>query len=67
MTFIPELLQVEGTHILGPLPPPFGHATGYAAAVSSGSPNRAPARAFIAALAAPASRDVWVRAGFAVG
>jgi molybdate transport system substrate-binding protein len=67
MTFIPELLQVEGARILGPLPSPFGHATGYAAAVSSGSPNREPARAFIAALTAPASRDVWVKAGFAVG
>jgi molybdate transport system substrate-binding protein len=67
MTFIPELLQVEGARILGPLPPPFGHATGYAAAVSSGSPNREPARAFIAALTAPASRDVWVKAGFEVG
>jgi molybdate transport system substrate-binding protein len=67
MTFIPELLQVEGARILGPLPPPFGHATGYAAAVSSGSPDREPARAFIAALTAPASRDVWVRAGFEVG
>jgi molybdate transport system substrate-binding protein len=67
MTFIPELLQVEGARILGPLPPPFGHATGYAAAVSSGSPNREPARAFIATLTAPASRDVWVKAGFEVG
>jgi molybdate transport system substrate-binding protein len=67
MTFIPELLQVEGVRILGPLPPPFGHATGYAAAVSSGSPNREPARAFIAALTAPASRDVWVKSGFEVG
>jgi molybdate transport system substrate-binding protein len=67
MTFIPELLQVEGARILGPLPPPFGHATGYAAAVSSGSSDREPARAFIAALTAPASRDVWVKAGFEVG
>jgi molybdate transport system substrate-binding protein len=67
MTFIPELLQVEGVRILGPLPPPFGHATGYAAAVSSGSPNREPARAFIAALTARDSRDVWAKAGFEVG
>jgi molybdate transport system substrate-binding protein len=67
MTFIPELLQVEGARLLGPLPPPFGHATGYAAAVASGSPNREPARAFVAALTAPASRDVWAKAGFEVG
>jgi molybdate transport system substrate-binding protein len=67
MTFIPELLQAAGVRILGPLPPPFGHATGYAAAVSAGSPNRKSACAFVAALAAPASRDVWVKAGFEVG
>ena len=67
MTFIPELLQAEGARILGPLPPPFGHATAYAAAVSAGSPRGESARAFIAALTAPASRDVWVKAGFEVG
>jgi ABC-type molybdate transport system substrate-binding protein len=67
MTFIPELLQAAGVRILGPLPPPFGHATGYAAAVFAGSPNRESARAFVHALTAPGSRDVWVKAGFAVG
>ncbi len=67
MTFIPELLQAAGVRILGPLPPPFGHATGYAAAISARSPKCEPARAFIAALTAPASRDVWVKAGFEVG
>jgi molybdate transport system substrate-binding protein len=67
MTFIPELLQAAGVRILGPLPPPFGHATGYAAAVSAGSSRSEAARAFIAALTAPASRDVWVKAGFEVG
>jgi molybdate transport system substrate-binding protein len=67
MTFIPELLQAAGVRILGPLPPPFGHATGYAAAVSAGSPDRCSACAFIAALTAPTSREVWVKAGFEVG
>ena len=66
MTFIPELLQAAGVRILGPLPPPFGHATGYAAAVSAGTPDRETARAFIAALTAPASREVWAKAGFEV-
>ena len=66
MTFIPELLQAAGVRILGPLPPPFGHATGYAAAVSAGTPDRETARAFIAALTAPASREVWPKAGFEV-
>ena len=67
MTFIPELLQAAGVRILGPLPPPFGHATGYAAAVSAGSPRGDAARAFIAALTAPAAREGWVKAGFEVG
>ena len=67
MTFIPELLQAPGIRILGRLPPPYGHATAYAAAVSTGSPRQDAARAFIAALTVPASRDVWVRAGFEVG
>ena len=67
MTFIPELLQAPGVRILGPLPPPYGHATAYAAAVSSGSSRQDAARAFIAALTAPASRDAWVKAGFEVG
>jgi molybdate transport system substrate-binding protein len=67
MTFIPELLQAEGVRILSPLPPPFGHATAYAAAVSAVSPHAETARAFIAALTAPASRDVWRKAGFEVG
>src|SRR5271163_413565 len=46
MTFIPELLQAAGVRILGPLPPPLGHATGYAAAVSAGSSRSETARAF---------------------
>ena len=66
MTFIPELLQAAGVRILGPLPPPFGHATGYAAAVSAGSPDRESAHVFIATLTGPASREVWVKAGFEV-
>ncbi len=64
MTFIPELLQAPGVRILGPLPPPYGHATAYAAAVSTGSAHQDAARAFIAALTAPASREVWAKAGF---
>jgi molybdate transport system substrate-binding protein len=66
MTFIPELLQGKGARILGPLPPPYGHVTGYAAAVSAGSKVGDAARALIAALTAPGGRDVWVAAGFEV-
>ena len=66
MTFIPELKQGRGVRILGPLPPPFGHATGYTAAVPSGSKVPDTARAFIAALTAPDARSIWVAAGFEV-
>jgi molybdate transport system substrate-binding protein len=67
MTFIPELLQGNGVRVLGPLPPPYGHATAYAAGVSvrSGLPDAA--RAFIAVLTAPGARSVWAAAGFEVG
>jgi molybdate transport system substrate-binding protein len=64
MTFIPELLQAEGVHILGPLPPPYGHETAYAAAVASDSPRKDSAAAFIAALKTPAAREVFMKAGF---
>jgi molybdate transport system substrate-binding protein len=66
MTFIPELLQGNGVLVLGPLPPPYGHATAYAAGVSvrSGFPDAA--RAFIAVLTAPDARSVWTGAGFEV-
>jgi molybdate transport system substrate-binding protein len=66
LTFIPELLQGKGARILGPLPPPYGHVTGYAAAVSAGSKVGDAARALIAALTAPGGREVWVAAGFDV-
>jgi molybdate transport system substrate-binding protein len=64
LTFIPELLQGKGVRIVGPLPPPYGHATAYAAGVSAHSSLQEPARAFIAALTAPAAAAVWTAAGF---
>jgi molybdate transport system substrate-binding protein len=67
MTFIPELLQGEGVRILGPLPPPYGHATAYAAGVSALSGRAAPARAFVAALTAPGAAGIWAAAGFEMG
>jgi len=66
MTFIPELLQGRGVRILGPLPPPYGHVTGYAAGVSAGTGIPDAARAFIATLTAPHARDIWIAAGFEV-
>jgi molybdate transport system substrate-binding protein len=65
MTFVPELLQADGVHILGPLPPPYGHETAYAAAVASDSPHQHEAGDFIAALTAPAARAIFAKAGFA--
>ena len=66
LTFIPELKQGKGARILGPLPPPFGHATAYAAGVSAASQSPDAARAFIATLTAPAARPTWEAAGFEV-
>jgi molybdate transport system substrate-binding protein len=67
ITFIPELLQGRAVRILGPLPPPYGHATAYAAAVSVHSSLGHTGRAFIAALAAPDAAAVWTAAGFEAG
>lgn len=67
MTFIPELLQGRGVRILRPLPPPYNHATSYAAGVSARSAMPDAARAFIATLALPNARSVWISAGFEVG
>jgi molybdate transport system substrate-binding protein len=66
MSFIPELKQGRGARVLGPLPPPFGHATAYAAAVTARSQIPDTARAFIAALTAPGALAVWATAGFEV-
>lgn len=66
ITFIPELLQGKGTRILGPLPPPYDHAVGYAAGVSTYTALLDEARAFITTLTAPDARPVWVAAGFEV-
>ena len=67
MTFIAELLQGKGVRILGPLPPPYGHATAYAAGVSARSSETDAARAFIAALMAGDAATVWAAAGFQAG
>lgn len=64
ITFIPELLQGGGVRVLGPLPPPYTHATAYAAGVSARCADTAAAAAFIAALTAPGAAPVWRAAGF---
>ncbi len=67
LTFIPELLQGSGVRILGPLPPPYRHATSYAAGISADTRFPDAACAFIAAMTASGARPVWAAAGFEVG
>lgn len=67
MSFIPELKQGKGARVLGPLPPPFGHGTAYAAAIPAGSQAAESARAFISLLTAAEARTTWEAAGFEVG
>jgi molybdate transport system substrate-binding protein len=67
MTFIPELLQGKGVRVLGQMPPPYGHATAYAAGISARSSLGDAARAFIAALTAPDATAAWAAAGFDLG
>jgi molybdate transport system substrate-binding protein len=67
MTFIPELRQGIGVRILGPLPPPYGHAIAYSAAVSARSGCASEAGGFIAVLTAAQAANVWVAAGFELG
>jgi ABC-type molybdate transport system substrate-binding protein len=66
MTFISEMLPVKGIRVVGPLPPPLGNATAYAAAVMSGCNDVPAARGFIDTLIRPARQDVWQAAGFDV-
>ena len=64
MTLIAEIVPIKGTHVVGPLPAPYGHEVTYTAAVPVASANREGALAFIRALTAPATRTVWRAAGF---
>jgi ABC-type molybdate transport system substrate-binding protein len=50
--------------VVGKLPPPLGLDTVYAAGVPAASSEPAAAKAFIAALTAPETREVWTAAGF---
>jgi molybdate transport system substrate-binding protein len=64
MTLIAEIVPVEGVHVLGPLPAPYGKDTTYCAAVMTGSDAPKAARAFIAALVQPDVGDLWSSLGF---
>ena len=66
LTLSGEVASVEGAVIAGPLPAPYGQDTLYTAAVSAAAAAPEAARAFIAALTAPAARGTWRKAGFEV-
>jgi molybdate transport system substrate-binding protein len=64
LTLSGEVASVEGAVIAGPVPPPFGQDTLYAAAVMAASVDKAAAADFIAALTRPQTRASWQKAGF---
>jgi molybdate transport system substrate-binding protein len=64
LTLIGEIVTVEGVRVIGKLPPPFGNDTTYAAGISVSCDDGKAAAAFIAALASPATRQIWTKAGF---
>jgi molybdate transport system substrate-binding protein len=64
ITLTPEILPIKGARVIGKLPAALGEDTIYTAAVSAQSKAAAEAAAFIAALARPATREVWRVAGF---
>jgi molybdate transport system substrate-binding protein len=64
LTLSGEVASVEGAVIAAALPPPFGQDTVYVAGVMASSGTPPVAAEFIAALAAPDTRETWKRSGF---
>lgn len=64
MTLMAEIMSVAGVRVAGPLPPPLGHDTTYAAAVAPSCATPEAARVLVARFVDPANRDVWRAAGF---
>jgi molybdate transport system substrate-binding protein len=64
MTLIAEIAPIKGARVIGPLPAPLGNDAVYCAAVSAQSSAVDAARAFIAALTRPDTRELWKTAGF---
>ena len=64
LTLSGEVASVEGALIAGPLPKPLGQDTIYCAALSATCAVKDAAKAFIAALTAPATLPTWKAAGF---
>jgi len=63
MQQIPELLPVQGTDYVGPLPPELQIYTTYSAGVGSACRYRDAAEAFVGALAAPAAAGLYLAKG----
>jgi molybdate transport system substrate-binding protein len=57
-------IHAKDAKLVGPLPEPIQLWTVYAAAIPNSSADPAAARAFIAAMTAPAMHDRWVKAGW---
>ena len=57
-------IHAKGAKLVGPLPEPIQLWTVYAAAIPNGSADPTAARAFVAAMTAPAMQDRWVKAGW---
>jgi molybdate transport system substrate-binding protein len=64
ITFITEILPVQGVKLAGLLPADIQNANDYAAAVAAASGRREAAQAFVRALATPAARARLKAAGF---
>jgi ABC-type molybdate transport system substrate-binding protein len=57
-------IHAKDAKLVGPLPDPIQRSMVYSAAIPKSSADPAAARAFIAAMTAPAMRDRWVKAGW---
>jgi molybdate transport system substrate-binding protein len=57
-------IHAKDAKLVGPLPDPIQRSMVYSAAIPVSSADPAAARAFIAAMTAPAMRDRWVKAGW---
>jgi molybdate transport system substrate-binding protein len=64
LTLTAEIVPVAGARVIGPLPPPFGNETTYAAGLSAACSGPEAASALIARLTHPDAHPLWRQAGF---
>lgn len=60
---VSELMVVPGTEVVGKFPEKFQQVSSFSAAMMAGSPNRAAAEAFLAALSSEGARAAYVASG----